>query len=67
MNERNTGQWSFAVTLGGLILLIVFCVMRLTHHDNALFLVVLGLLCGLDVCLGALIGWKERKLKSTKK
>ncbi len=67
MNERNIGQWSFAVALGGWILLIVFFVMRLTHHDNTLFLVIYGLICGLGVCLGALIGWKERKLKSTKK
>ena len=67
MNERNIGQWSFAVALGGLILIIVFIVTSLTHHDNTLFLVIYGLICGLGVCLGALIGWKERKLKSTKK
>jgi len=37
MNERNIGQWSFAVALGEWILLFVFFVMRLTHHDNTLF------------------------------
>jgi hypothetical protein len=61
LNERTISHWSLAVSLGGLIVIIVWIVMRLTHADNTLFLVIFGLLCGLGVCLGAFLGWKEYK------
>ena len=48
---------------------IAYCVFRHEAYPSRqyAFLVIYGLICGLGVCLGALIGWKERKLKSTKK
>jgi len=67
MTAKNMGRWSFAVGISGLIWVIVYISVTLTHHDTALFLVVAGLVAGLLVCLGALIEWKERKLKGAKK